>query len=89
MCDASNFSLGVVLAQQEFDIEIKDESGAENLIVDHLSRIERRKIDPQPIKDNLPDEQLVHLHDTVMAPWFANIVNYLVAGVFVPQASSL
>ncbi|XP_050908412.1 uncharacterized protein LOC127122044 [Lathyrus oleraceus] len=56
MCDASNYIVGVVLAQrvdknpeakprlirwilflQEFNVEIKDKSGAENLVDDHLS----------------------------------------------------
>ncbi|RDX62420.1 Retrovirus-related Pol polyprotein from transposon 17.6, partial [Mucuna pruriens] len=47
---------------QEFDIEIKDKSGVENLITNHLSRIEGR-IDPLPIRDDFPDEQLMQLDD--------------------------
>ncbi|GKB50217.1 reverse transcriptase domain-containing protein [Tanacetum coccineum] len=37
MCDASDFAVGAVL---EFDIEIKDRKGTENVAADHLSRIE-------------------------------------------------
>ncbi|RDX95633.1 Retrovirus-related Pol polyprotein, partial [Mucuna pruriens] len=59
MYDVSNLALGVVLGQWvEFDIEIKDKIGAENLVADHLRRIEGR-IDPLPIRDNFPDAQLI------------------------------
>ncbi|RDY01845.1 hypothetical protein CR513_14773, partial [Mucuna pruriens] len=69
---------------QEFDIEIKDKSGVENLVVDHLSRIEGR-IDPVPIRDDFTDEQLMQLDGNT--PWFADIVNYLVASILPPEAS--
>ncbi|RDX91886.1 hypothetical protein CR513_26061, partial [Mucuna pruriens] len=44
-----------MLLLQEFYIEIKDKSGVENLIADHLSIIEGR-IDPLPIRDDFPYE---------------------------------
>ncbi|XP_050889274.1 uncharacterized protein LOC127094489 [Lathyrus oleraceus] len=68
-----------MLFLQEFNVEIKDKSGAENLVADHLSRIER-DADPFPIQDDFPDEQLFLLHG--ITPWFVDIVNFLVAGVF-------
>jgi len=43
---------------QEFDIEIRDRSGAENVVVDHLSRIEG-PVDSLPIRDNFLDEHLM------------------------------
>ncbi|RDX96265.1 Retrovirus-related Pol polyprotein from transposon 17.6, partial [Mucuna pruriens] len=49
-----------MLLLQEFDIEIKDKSGAENLVTNHLSRIEKR-IDHLPIRDDFLDEQLMQL----------------------------
>ncbi|RDX97500.1 hypothetical protein CR513_19719, partial [Mucuna pruriens] len=67
-----------------FDIEIKDKSGVENLIVDHLSIFERR-IDPLPIRDDFPNEQLIQLDDNVL--WFNDIVNYIVAYVLPPKVS--
>ena len=68
-----------MLLLQEFDIEIKDRIGAQNLVADHLSRIEHLSTDPLPIKDDFPDEHLLHVHTVI--PWFAEIANYLVAGV--------
>ncbi|CAJ2671830.1 unnamed protein product [Trifolium pratense] len=73
-----------MLLLQEFNVEIKDKSGAENLVADHLSRIERDE-DPFPVQDDFPDEQLFLLHG--ITPWFADIVNFLVAGVFPTGAS--
>ena len=68
-----------MLLLQEFDVEIRDKSGAENLVTDHLSRIEN-PFDPLPIRDDFSDKQLLQLHSST--PWFADLVNYLVARVF-------
>ncbi|RDX90125.1 putative mitochondrial protein, partial [Mucuna pruriens] len=46
-----------MLLLQEFDIEIKDKKGAENLVADHLSRIERES-NPMPIQDEFHDKKL-------------------------------
>ena len=43
-----------------------------------------------PIRDDFPDDRLYILYsisDSFSTPWFANIVNYLVAFVFSPLAS--
>ncbi|RDX96865.1 hypothetical protein CR513_20426, partial [Mucuna pruriens] len=66
-------------------VEIKDKSGAENIVADHLSKIERR-IEPLPIRDDFPNEQLMQLDD--INPWFANIVNHLVASILPLKAST-
>jgi len=72
---------------QEFDLEIHDRSGASNLMADHLSRIERAS-ENSPIRDDFPNDHLYILYsDSFPTPWFANIVNYLVASVFPPLAS--
>ena len=71
-------------------MEISDRSGAQNLVVDHLSRIERVSDEDSPIRDDFPDDNLYILYsisDSLYTPWFANIVNYLVAYVFPPLAS--
>jgi len=70
-------------------LEIRDRSGAQNLVVDHLSRIERVSED-SPIRDDFSDDHLYILYsiyDSFLTPWFANIMNYLVASVFPPLAS--
>jgi len=75
---------------QEFDLEICDRSGAQNLIADHLSRIEHVSDEDSPIRDDFPDHHLYILYsisDSLSTPWFANIVNYLVAFIFPPLAS--
>ena len=75
---------------QEFDLEIRDRSGAQNLVANHLSRIKRVSDEDSPIRDDFPDDHLYILYsiyDSFSTPWFANIVNYLVASVFPPLAS--
>jgi len=68
-----------ILLLQEFDIEIRDKKGSENVVADHLSRltVDFTK-DDVSIAETLPDEQLMHISQT--HPWFADIVNYLVTG---------
>ena len=66
-----------VLLLQEFDLEIKDKKGSDNVITDHLSRVERNKAEEEEtkLKENFPDEQLFQL--SFQMPWYADIVNYL------------
>ncbi|XP_057802485.1 uncharacterized protein LOC131017780 isoform X2 [Salvia miltiorrhiza] len=68
-----------ILLLQEFDLEIKDKKGAENLVADHLSRLQTVS-DGMPIPDDFPDEQLLHIDDNT--PWYADLVNFLTAGIF-------
>ncbi|RDX73595.1 Retrovirus-related Pol polyprotein from transposon 17.6, partial [Mucuna pruriens] len=49
-----------MLLLQAFDIEFRDKKGAKNSVADHLSMIER-EIEPMPIRDEFPDEQLLHI----------------------------
>ena len=69
-----------VLLLQEFDLEIKDKKGTENLVANHLLRLEGPSKEIQ-INDGFPDEQLLAIKDKKPVPWFANLVNYLVAKV--------
>ncbi|KAM2682251.1 hypothetical protein EV2_013845 [Malus domestica] len=56
-----------MLLLQEFDIEIKDKKGSDNVVADHLSRFVREEED-LPISETFPDEQLLSVQ--VSAPWF-------------------
>ena len=67
-----------ILLLQEFDLEIKDRSGKENAVVDHLSRL--LAVDSGLVNENFPDEGILAVQCKQL-PWYPNIVNYLAAGV--------
>ena len=75
-----------VLLLQEFDLEIKDKKGTENLVANHLSRLEGPRDEVQ-VNDDFPDEKLLVIEDTKSVPWFADYVNYLVAKLILPDFS--
>ncbi|CAM8983325.1 unnamed protein product [Rhodiola kirilowii] len=70
-----------VLLLQEFNIEIKDKKGVENVVADHLSRIEHvdTKWFSMPIRDSFLGEYLLSVQDE--APWYADYVNYLTCDI--------
>ena len=60
---------------QEFDYEIMDTKGFENLVADHLSKILYDRDSESTISECFPDEQLCVVHPDL---WYADIMNYLV-----------
>ncbi|GJV42098.1 reverse transcriptase domain-containing protein [Tanacetum coccineum] len=67
----------IILLLQEFNIEIKDRKGIENVAADHLSRIENdESSDDSKVDDNFPGETLMEIN-TKDEPWFADFANYL------------
>ena len=76
-----------VLLLHEFDLEIRDKKGSENVIANHLSRLEKPMEDERgnAIKENFPDEQLFQV--SVQVPWYADIVNFLACDIMPPEFS--
>ena len=71
-----------ILLLQEFDLEIRDKKGVENVVADHLSRLViSDSLEPTPIRDQFLDE---HLFSISQSPWYGDIANYLVTCT-VPQ----
>jgi hypothetical protein len=47
-----------ILLLQEFDVEIHDKKGVENVVADHLSTMNRGQDDKEPIEDKIRDDHL-------------------------------
>lgn len=85
--DAKPILIRWVLLLQEFNLEIRDTKGTENVIADHLSRLENEEKAQGaecPIGEDFPDEQLFKL-DVVGVPWFADIANFLATHTMPPD----
>nr|GEV58301.1 reverse transcriptase domain-containing protein [Tanacetum cinerariifolium] len=85
--DAKPRLLRWVLLLQAFDMTILDKKGSENLVVDHLSRLENPHQDVfenKDINENFPLETLGSLTSN-STPWFADIANFH-AGNFIKKA---
>nr|GFB36563.1 hypothetical protein [Tanacetum cinerariifolium] len=79
--DAKRRIIRWILLLQEFDIEIKNKKGAENIATDHLSQLENpnlKELKDQDIDDNFPDETLINVssNDEDEILWFAHFANY-------------
>ena len=76
-----------VLLLEEFDLEIKDKKGSDNVIAYHLSRLEKLTVEQRvtEIEEKFPDEQLFQV--SIQLPWYADIVNYLAYGIMPPGFS--
>ena len=48
---------------QEFDLEVQDKKGVENVVVDHLSRIPNAPSNELTINEDFPYEQLIPLEN--------------------------
>ncbi|CAN6576807.1 unnamed protein product [Malus baccata var. baccata] len=70
-----------ILLLQEFDLEVQDKKGSDNVVADHLSRLnENHGVgQPLPLNESFPDEQLLVVQEK--EPWYADFVNYLACGV--------
>ena len=67
-----------VLLLQDFNLQIRDKKGVENVVADHLSRLTiAHNTHNPPINDEFPEESL---HLVEEAPWYDHIANYLATG---------
>ena len=67
-----------VLLLQEFNLQIKDKKGMENVVADHLSRLTiAHNTHNPPINDEFLVESLLLVEK---APWYAHIANFLAIG---------
>nr|GEX12895.1 reverse transcriptase domain-containing protein [Tanacetum cinerariifolium] len=87
MCDASDFAIGA-----EFTFKVIDTKGAENLAVDHQSRLKnphQNVLDPKEINESFPLKtlNLVSTRSNQSTPWFADFANYH-AGNFIVKGMS-
>ena len=63
-----------VLLLQEFNLQIRDKKGVENVVSDHLSRLTiAHNTHNPPINDEFHEESLFLVENT---PWYAHIANY-------------
>jgi adenosine/AMP kinase len=61
-----------ILLLQEFDAEIRDKKLVDNVVADHLSRINRGQDDKEPIEDNMRNDHLYRVLDK--DTWMINII---------------
>ena len=67
-----------VLLLQEFNLQIKDKKGVENVVADNLSRLSvAHNTHSPPINDEFLEESLLLVQSS---PWYAHIDNFLAAG---------
>jgi hypothetical protein len=60
--DAKSRLIWWIQLLQEFDIEIRDKKGSENVVANHLSRLTVDFTEEAtPIFETFPDEQLMHI----------------------------
>ncbi|KAM2928638.1 hypothetical protein COP2_035873 [Malus domestica] len=84
-----------MLLLQEFNIEIRDKNGSENMVADHLSHLVHEE-DSLPILETFPDEQLLSLeiirrcvHNSEFNSILAFYHNYACRGHFGTQRTAL
>jgi hypothetical protein len=61
-----------ILLLQEFDVEIRDKKGVENVVADHLSRMNHGQDDKGPIEDKMRDDHLYRVLDK--DTWMVDII---------------
>jgi hypothetical protein len=65
-------------------LKISDKKGVENSVADHLSHLQFEESAELPINNYMRDDTMLKVSTT--DPWYANIINYIVAGYIPPGA---
>ncbi|GJR88121.1 reverse transcriptase domain-containing protein [Tanacetum coccineum] len=91
--DAKPRLLWWILLLQEFDVIIHDKKGAENLVANHLSRLEnphQDDLEKKEITETFPLETLgmISFRSDSSTPWFVDIANYHARNFIVIEMSS-
>jgi hypothetical protein len=73
--DAKPWLIRWILLLQEFDVEIRDKKGVENVVADHLSRMNRGQDDKEPVEDKMRDDHLYRVLDK--DTWMIDIFFFL------------
>ncbi|PNX73026.1 hypothetical protein L195_g028924 [Trifolium pratense] len=73
--DAKPRLLRWILLLQEFDLEILDNKGTDNVVADHLSRMEGIEPESVPINDDFPYERLIAQLENISAKLSLNEFN--------------
>jgi hypothetical protein len=61
-----------ILLLQEFDVEIRVKKGVENIVADHLYRMNHGQDDKEPIEDKMRDDHLYRILDK--DTWMIDII---------------
>ena len=73
-----------MLLVQEFDFEMKEKKGIENVVANHLYRLPlyEKVLDPDetPIEEDLREVAFFNILNNEI-PWFADYANYLACGI--------
>ena len=73
--DAKTRLIRWVLLLQEFNLQIKDKKGVENIVPDHLSRLTiAHDSHSPPINEEFLEESMLFVENS---PWYVYITNYL------------
>jgi hypothetical protein len=70
--DAQPRMIHWILLLQEFDVEVCDKKGVENVVTDHLSRTNHGQDDKEPIEDKIRDDHLYRILDK--DTWMIDII---------------
>jgi hypothetical protein len=70
--DAKPRLISWILLLREFDVEIRDKKGVENVVADHLSKMNCGQDDKEPIEDKMRDNHLYRVLDK--DTWMIDII---------------